>query len=77
MGFCVPAISLTRFSGRILDIDRQISERWGRISAANEKESRRIRVIDGLIASTAIENGLTLVTKNTRDVSTGATIHDP
>jgi predicted nucleic acid-binding protein len=35
-------------------------------------------VIDTLIAATAIGHGLTLVTRNTRDVaSTGVTIVDP
>lgn len=69
---------LTRFSGRLLEIDRQVSERWGSISAETEKVGRKIPVIDGLIAATAIENGMTLVTRNTVDMSaTGADLLDP
>jgi predicted nucleic acid-binding protein len=50
------------FGGRVLGIDNAVSDRWGRISAI-----RPIPVIDGLLAATALTNGLTLVTRNDRD----------
>lgn len=56
---------LRRFIGRIIDVDPGIAARWGRISAAAERAGRVIPVIDGLLAATAIENGLTLVTRDT------------
>jgi predicted nucleic acid-binding protein len=55
-----------RFSGRIIPVDADIAARWGRISGDAERAGRVIPVIDGLLAATALENGLTLVT---RDVS--------
>ena len=55
-----------RFSGRIIPVDAGIAARWGRISGAAERSGRVIPVIDGLLAATALENGLTLVT---RDIS--------
>jgi len=55
-----------RFSGRIIPVDPGIAARWGRISGAAERAGRVIPVIDGLLAATALEHGLTLVT---RDVS--------
>jgi predicted nucleic acid-binding protein len=52
------------FHGRVLGIDNAISDRWGRMSAIMP-----IPVIDGLLAATAASNGLTLVTRNDRDVA--------
>lgn len=67
-----------RFSGRILDIDRPTCERWGQIAAACESDGRPLPVLDGLIAATAMEHDLTLVTRNTRDVeASGVSVVDP
>ncbi|MGH6869447.1 MAG: type II toxin-antitoxin system VapC family toxin [Methylocella sp.] len=52
------------FEGRVLGIDNVVSDQWGRMCAI-----RPIPVIDGLLAATALTNGLTLVTRNDRDVS--------
>lgn len=52
------------FVGRLLDIDAQTADRWGRVQAA---AGRTLPVIDGLLAATALQHGLTLVTRNTRD----------
>ena len=52
------------FAGRVLGIDNAVSDQWGRMSAI-----RPIPVIDGLLAATALINGLTLVTRNDRDVA--------
>ena len=63
----------TTFADRLLPIDAATSRRWGELSAG-----RNIPVIDTLIAATAITHGLTLVTRNTRDVeSTGVPLVDP
>ena len=67
-----------RFAGRILDVDRQIAERWGRMSASAEAAGRRVTNLDGLIAATAIENGFTLATRNVKDMDpTGANLFNP
>ncbi len=63
----------TTFADRLLNIDPRITRRWGELSAR-----RSLPVIDTLIAATALHHGLTLVTRNTRDVeSTGVTWMDP
>jgi predicted nucleic acid-binding protein len=61
------------FNGRVLGIDNAVSDQWGRMSAI-----RPLPVIDGLLAATALANGLTLVTRNDRDVAgLGATVFNP
>ncbi len=61
------------FDGRVLGIDNAVSDQWGRMSAI-----RPIPVIDGLLAATALTNGLTLVTRNDRDVTgLGVTVLNP
>jgi len=61
------------FDGRVLDIDDAVSDQWGRMSAI-----RPVPVVDGLLAATALTNGLTLVTRNDRDVAgLGADILNP
>lgn len=61
------------FDGRVLGIDNAVSDQWGRMSAI-----RPVSVIDGLLAATALTNGLTLVTRNDRDVSgLGALVFNP
>jgi predicted nucleic acid-binding protein len=52
------------FVGRLLGVNERIADRWGRVQAAAE---RTLPVIDGLLAATALEHDLTLVTRNTRD----------
>ncbi len=61
------------FAGRILVVNEAISDEWGRMSA-----KRPLPGADGLLAATAKVHGLTLVTRNTKDVADlGADILDP
>ena len=61
------------FDGRVLGIDNAVSDQWGRISAI-----RPVPAIDGLLAATALTNGLTLVTRNDRDIAgLGAKVLNP
>jgi toxin FitB len=63
----------TDFADRVMPVDAATATCWGELSA-----SRSLPVIDTLIAATAISRGLTLVTRNTRDVeSTGVSLLDP
>jgi predicted nucleic acid-binding protein len=57
------------FAGRILPVTEAIAERWGHLAAAVRKQGVTLGVVDGVIAATAIENDLTLVTRNTKDYS--------
>jgi predicted nucleic acid-binding protein len=64
---------VTQFESRLLAVDRNVAEEWGRMNAAST-----LPVIDGLLAATARVHGLTLVTRNIRDVSrTGAQCFNP
>ena len=61
------------YADRILPIDTSIADRWGRLSAAHT-----VSVVDGLMAATAMENDLTLVTRNVDDVAkTGVKYFNP
>lgn len=61
------------FNGRVLGIDNAVSDQWGRMSAI-----RSVPVVDGLLAATALTHGLTLVTRNDRDVADlGAMVLNP
>ena len=55
------------FAGRILPVTETVAERWGHVAAAARKQGATVSVVDGLIAATAVEHGLTLVTRNTKD----------
>lgn len=50
----------TTYQSRLLPIDTETSEQWGRIS-----HLRTLPVVDGLMAATAKVHGLILVTRNT------------
>ena len=52
------------FSGRILLVDQAVADRWGRLLG---RIKRTAPAIDSLIAATALQHGLTLVTRNSAD----------
>ena len=61
------------YSERILPIDLPVARRWGRLSGVVGHEST-----DLLIAATAIEHGLTVVTRNVRHFEpAGVPVLDP
>ncbi len=68
-----------RFFGRILPLSDGVVRRWGRISGQVKLTTGRSPpVIDTLLAATAIENDLHLVTRNVRDVAeAGASVFNP
>lgn len=55
------------FSGRVLPIDESVALRWAEIAARAEQSGRPGSFADGLIAATALDRGLTLVTRNMTD----------
>jgi len=55
------------FAGRILPVTESIAERWGHSAAAAKRRGVTVAVVDGVLAATALEHGLTLATRNTRD----------
>ena len=60
---------MRRFRGRILPVTHAIADRWGALDAAEQRKGRAMKTADGLIAATALEHGLTLVTRNVKDFS--------
>jgi predicted nucleic acid-binding protein len=57
-----------RFTGRIPAVDDQIAERWGVLAGEAKLQGQTIHPIDGLLAASALHHGLTLVTRNVRDM---------
>lgn len=61
------------FADRVLPITPAIADRWGRLDVPDP-----VPTIDGLLAATALEHSMTLVTRNTVDVErTGVVWLDP
>ncbi len=56
-----------RFAGRILPIDFPVADRWGVLAATAKKEGKALSTIDGLLAATALEHNLTVVSRNATD----------
>jgi toxin FitB len=66
---------VTRFDRRILNLDTATLRRWGRLTGSLEKKGRVLPIIDSFLAATAIEHGLTIVTRNVADFTgTGARV---
>lgn len=68
-----------RFASRVLQVSAPIVRRWGVISGeVKRRTGQSPPVIDTLLAATAIEHDLCLVTRNIRDVHhSGATCLNP
>jgi toxin FitB len=63
------------FEDRILPIDTEVADRWGRMIAETR---HNIPVIDSLIAATALTHNLRLVTHNAQDYNyAGIEVIDP
>ena len=63
------------FAGRILNVDVEVADRWGRLVAA---AGRPLPVIDSLLGATAAQHGLSMVTRNGRDFrDLGLDVIDP
>lgn len=56
-----------RFARRILFGDERTAFAWGDLMAEARRRGLGLATMDGLIAATAIANGLALVTRNVQD----------
>jgi len=64
---------LSLYGDRIMPFDLRAARRWGTLSATLGNDS-----VDLMIAATALENGLTVVTRNASDFEpTGVGVIDP
>jgi predicted nucleic acid-binding protein len=64
---------LADHADRILAVDLSVAEEWGRLNVPDP-----LPVIDGLLAATAKVHGLTLATRNVKDVQrSGADVVNP
>lgn len=68
---------LPRFSGRILNYDKEASIRWGRITAECEKKGRCLPIQDAQIAAIADIHNLIIATFNVKDFQDVVQIVNP
>ena len=57
---------ISRFGERVLPTSAEVWLRWGEMLARQDKLGKPMPAIDALIAATALQNQLTVVTRNTR-----------
>ena len=55
------------FQDRILPVTRMIAERWGMLDGERQLAGRPLNIADGMIAATALEHDLTIVSRNVKD----------
>lgn len=69
---------LAAYSDRILPIDPETAEVWGRITAACAARNLDLPAVDGLIAAAALRHGLAVLTRNEKHFrQTGAAVVNP
>lgn len=69
---------LAWFHNRILPVTHAIADRWGLLDGQCQLKGTPLNIADGLIAATALEHGLTIVTRNEKDFAgIGGTIFNP
>ena len=66
------------FQSHLLPVTKTIADRWGRLTIEAKRKGRTIAIADGLIAATAMDHDLAVVTRNVQDFAeTGVAIIDP
>lgn len=66
------------FGKNLLPVTKAISHRWGMLAARSQQQGKPLGNIDGLLAATAFEHGLTVATRNTRHFEDlGVNLFDP
>jgi predicted nucleic acid-binding protein len=69
---------LARFRQRLMALDLSVMLTWGTLAARVEATGRKMPVVDALIAATALNSKLTLVTRNVGDFAqSGVAIVNP
>lgn len=58
--------------------DASVSRQWAKLVVALRRKGKPVPVLDGMIAATALEHGLTVATRNVNDFKqTGVKVVDP
>ncbi len=66
------------FTERTLSVDTGVALAWGSLVAQSEQAGQRMPYVDSLIAATALFHGMTLVTRNIRDMeASGVALFNP
>ncbi|HZQ54213.1 MAG TPA: type II toxin-antitoxin system VapC family toxin [Bryobacteraceae bacterium] len=66
------------FAERVLPVTQTIAERWGALDGERQLAGRPLNMADGLIAATALEHQLTVVTRSEKDFAgLGVTLLNP
>lgn len=66
------------FDTHLLPVSKAIADRWARLTIHAKKRGASITTADGMIAATAVEHNLVIVTRNVTDFSTcGVRIVNP
>jgi len=69
---------LPNYTGRILHVDDAVALRWGALRGDLIRTGKTPPVIDSLLAATALTHGLTVVTRNVRDLEAfGVAVANP
>ena len=59
---------LGEFDGRVLGIDTDDADLWGRLRAKAKAAGKPVAVIDAMLAATALRHNLAIVTRNESDL---------
>lgn len=66
------------FGSNLLPVTKAISDRWGIFAAKSHQQGKPLGNIDGLLAATGFEHGLTIVTRNIKHFEDlGVKLFDP
>ncbi len=64
-------------ANRLLAMDADTMCTWGRLYAKHQRAGRKLPLMDSLLAATALQHGLTLVTRNTGDFPDEVAVLNP
>lgn len=66
------------YANRMIGIDKETAFIWGKLVAKNKSEGFNIGITDSLIAATALQHGLRVMTRNVKDFEhSGVMVYNP